>query len=182
MEIQITHKGNLVTVLIDESDYSLIALPKYRWYAFRVRNTIYARCAIGKEQIYMHRLIMNAPENMEVDHDNHNGLDNRRQNLKIVTHAQNLMNTSMYSHNTSGYRGVIWFREGWRAQIKHQKKVIQSPHFHDPKEAALLRDEIHRQLFGENVGYINFPNVIADEKTIKEAVRLIKMFHKRVGA
>jgi hypothetical protein len=60
----------------------------------------------------------------EIDHINSDGLDNRIQNLREATHAQNQRNQSKRSDNTSGLKGVSWHKRGkkWKAQICHMGK------------------------------------------------------------
>lgn len=80
--------------LVDDSDYEY--LKQWKWYALNSRGIYYAaRCEIvdGKRKtIMMHRVIMSPPLGLEPDHQNHNGLDNQRHNLKNVTHRQNILN------------------------------------------------------------------------------------------
>jgi hypothetical protein len=61
-----------------------------------------------RRTILMHRFILGAPAGICVDHRNRNRLDNRRQNLRLVTHAQNMMNVGANRGSTSPYRGVSW--------------------------------------------------------------------------
>ena len=72
--------------------------------------------------IYMHRLIMKAPNDMEVDHIDGDPLNNRRANLRLATHRENMHNSKKPAHNTSGFKGVCWnARVGkWLAYIKFQ--------------------------------------------------------------
>lgn len=85
----------------------------------------------------MHRVIMNPPVGMEVDHINRNKLDNRRSNLRICTHAENLANRIKPRNNTSGYKGVVWnkSRSKWLAQITVKKRHIYLGQFDDIEEA-----------------------------------------------
>jgi hypothetical protein len=78
--------------VIDAQDLPLAE--KYSWCARRHRNTTYAQSGRG----YLHALIMETPEGMVTDHINGNGLDNRRQNLRVVTNQENLNN--MHMHRT----------------------------------------------------------------------------------
>lgn len=64
------------------------------------------RTVINGKTIYLHRLIMNCPDGVEVDHINMDKSDNRRCNLRIASHAENQRNRSAHKNNTSGYKGV----------------------------------------------------------------------------
>lgn len=72
----------------------------------------------------MHRVILDAPEHLQVDHINGNGLDNRKSNLRLVTPAQNIQNQRKAKDNTSGYKGVSWDKRlsRWRAIISANGK------------------------------------------------------------
>jgi hypothetical protein len=69
----------------------------------------------------LHRLVMKAPSRLKVDHQNHDGLDNRRENLRMVTHAQNMQNLKgARKGSASGVRGVSWDAayEKWKVGLK----------------------------------------------------------------
>jgi hypothetical protein len=74
---------------------------------------------------------------MEVDHINHNGLDNRRINLRIATARQNKQNTKIQKSNTSGYKGVTKDRTKWRAMIRISGKRVHLGMFDDKRDAAI---------------------------------------------
>ena len=111
--------------LVDDEDYEW--LNQYNWQAsnekgrFYVKKGNYLGVINGKQRstsVRMHRLIMNAPENMVVDHINGNGLDNRKENLRIVSNRQNLQN--LHIKKTSKYPGVSWqkTRNKWISLIR----------------------------------------------------------------
>lgn len=84
--------SNGLHVWVDDEDYA--EQSAFKWTAQKEHKTFYAtrlKRINGKyKKIYMHRSIMKAPKGMEVDHGNGNGLDNRRENLEIVTHNENM--------------------------------------------------------------------------------------------
>ncbi len=77
--------------------------------------------ADGEKQrtILMHRVIAETPDGMETDHHDGNGLDNRRDNLRNATIAQNRQNAAISADNTTGFKGVCWDKRTgkWKAQI-----------------------------------------------------------------
>ena len=108
--------------LVDNEDFEY--LNQWKWhlcrdYAIRRQyfkgDKIYARKV---KIIWMHRLIINTPPGMETDHINGNGLDNQKNNLRIVTKSQNQHNRKLSKQNTSGFTGVFWMKESkkWMAR------------------------------------------------------------------
>lgn len=112
-------------VLIDDEDFEKIK--KYKWH-FALG---YAKTNIPgkKSPQLMHRIILNAPVGMDVDHINGNGLDNRKKNIRICTHSQNLFNQGKYKNNTSGLKGVSIHRNKWIAKISVKGKRIELGYF-----------------------------------------------------
>ena len=94
------------------------------------------------ETIMMHRLIMNAPNDMLVDHINHDTLDNRRGNLRLASQMQNQMNQKMRIDNKSGVKGVSWNKSAskWTVYIRVNTERIYLGCFkniNDAKEARI---------------------------------------------
>jgi len=147
--------------LVDDEDYEW--LNQWKWYYDKKGRTGYAvRDSVGRptlrKQVRMHRLIMDAPQGLEVDHINGIGTDNQRGNLRLCTHKQNRRNTRMCAHNTSGYKGVHWdkARQKWFAQIH----IDDWPHFLgrylEIEDAAKAYDAAAREIYGE-FACLNFP-------------------------
>ena len=91
-------KLNNGVILVDECDLSL--LKKYHWYIVKNKHTSYVFSNIRNKNhdsttIKMHRLIMNVPEGYVVDHINGDGLDNRRENLRVCKQLHNCWNTKI---------------------------------------------------------------------------------------
>jgi hypothetical protein len=84
---------------------------------------------------------MNPPDGMEIDHLNHNSLDNRRSNLKICNHADNTANKRKFKTNTSGVTGVVRHGDWWVAQICRNYKT-KSRYFSTKDEAIKHRQEM----------------------------------------
>lgn len=105
----------------------------------------------GKNNIRLHRLIMDCPDDMVVDHENNNPLDNRKDNLRICTQQQNMMNRSIQSNNTSGITGVNWdkSRNKWRVQIALNKKHKTLGFYENIEDAIQVRRQAEIDYFGE---------------------------------
>jgi AP2 domain. len=161
-EIKLTR--GLVALVDDEDFYEL---SKHKWLARVSSYTIangekrfraYAvRCFFSKKDIFLHRLVTNCPDGMEVDHINGNTLDCRKENLRIVTHYQNSINTKTRSDNTSGYRCVCKTKRGnWYAYITANGKRKFLGVYDTKEEAARAYDRAAIGLHGE-FAKLNFP-------------------------
>ena len=112
---------------------------------------------------YMHRLIMNPPENMVVDHIKQSDtLDNRRTNLRVCSYSQNNYNTRGFSKSSSEYKGVCRLKNYWKAQIGFNGKNINIGVFKSEIEAAKAYDKKARELFGE-FAHLNFKTKTNDK-------------------
>lgn len=93
----------------------------------------------------MHRVIVQAPQDLQVDHINGNQLDNRRSNLRIVTCSQNLSNQKRHKDSTSPFVGVCRQGRRWRAYFRG--KWLGS--FACPEDASLAYQEAKTAFFSD---------------------------------
>jgi hypothetical protein len=116
---------------------------------------------IHGKSISMHRLIMNPPPGMDVDHKNTDRLNNHRDNLRLATPAQNRYNSRSCArrgrHKSSQYIGVTRDGDKWKSKITHSGREYCLGHFDDEIEAALAWDAKAKELHGE-FAYLNFPD------------------------
>lgn len=97
----------------------------------------------------LHKLIIDCPKGMTIDHINGDKLDNRKSNLRICTQAQNCQNRPKKRGSKSKYKGVSWHREmkKWVANICYNKKQIRIGFYNTPEEAykayCLKANELH---------------------------------------
>ncbi len=114
---------------------------------------------------YEHRLIWFLHHGYfpkEIDHINRDPSDNRIENLREVSHSQNMMNRIIQSHS-SKYKGVLWYEKikKWRSQICLNGKNIYLGDFDSEKEAAEIYNHKAIELFGE---YANINNIMAKRR------------------
>lgn len=175
MEVEL-NKG--IKTIIDAED--LPKLGKHVWYARVADNkakTIkyYAAYSyhykIGDRKrcdpVFLHRLIIDAPKGLFVDHINGNTLDNRKDNLRLCTVAQNCANQAKTSaKKTSIYKGVYFCKSDrkWRASIKHNRKQTSLGRFNSEIDAAKAYNNAALSLFGE-FAHLNVLAAIAAIKT-----------------
>jgi HNH endonuclease len=140
------------TALIDDDDEWVL---EYTWCASRMstnRVLYYAQAWVDSAHTYMHRLIMDAPPHLEVDHKNGNGLDNQRKNMRLVTHQQNSFNrNALNKNNVSGFQGVHWHtkEQKWRARITIDGKKIELGEFRSYNAAVQARKRAEIKYYGK---------------------------------
>jgi len=143
--------------LVDDEDYDLVM--QYHWIFWE-----YDRPSGGKvgpyaianvpgarrgTTIYMHKLLTGY---RQTDHENHNGLDNQRRNLRDATTRQNLQNARKHAgSHSSRFKGVTWVerRNRWWARIKADGKVRHLGYFHTEDAAAEAYNAAALEHFGE---------------------------------
>lgn len=151
-----------LVAIVDAEDYA--ELSQFKWCAVRDHRSYYARRS-SKQQpdgrrftIRMHKEILGAPpeEGMITDHINGDGLDNRRCNLRFVTHAQNMQNRRD-KRGTSLYRGVSASKGKWVAVLCHNGVRTRLGTFADEIDAARAWDEAASAAYGE-YARLNLPH------------------------
>lgn len=175
--IQLKNKqGDIIdNAIVSQEDYEI--LNKFRWYRDKEN---YVKASIkdinGKYKSWrLHRYIMieilthDITSKIPIDHINNNPLDNRRENLRIVTHSENSRNKKKKENCTSKYIGVSKNKHKWRVSIRHNSKKITA--FYDNEIHAAYQYNLWIDQFkikNSNKNDVNKPdNFIKWERTTK---------------
>jgi hypothetical protein len=135
----LTATNNGMEILVSPEDLECV-LAFGPWRARKDYNTFYALTYKGRTWIRMHRFILAPDAKLVVDHINHNGLDNRRSNIRVVTNQQNLLNRSAFGIGQSGYRGVARNRNKWVASVMVNYRRIVIGAYETPEAASVARN------------------------------------------
>jgi hypothetical protein len=143
--------------LIDDEDFERVN--QFKWCALKTRGgKFYAERKENGQHVYLHRFLMDAPADMEVDHIDHNRLNCQKHNMRLATNAGNAKNAVKHRDNTSGFKGVS-FNKGcgkYQSQIRADGVRHFLGYYDDPTEAARAYDAAARKLHGD-FAVANFP-------------------------
>lgn len=151
-EIFLIDKNNEICAkaLIDLDDVDKVK--NIKWHRSDLQRSTYYCLSNDPEWKRIHRLIMGVTDkNIVVDHINHNGLDNRKSNLRICTSGQNTCNCLTSKNNKSGHKGVYWSKERkkWCAQISINNKTKGLGRYDTIEEAIEASEKAAKEYYGE---------------------------------
>lgn len=141
---------NKIPFIIDAADYDVVSY--YSW--TDIHGYISTKIGVrpNRRNIRLHIFLLgSAPLGLEWDHHNQNSLDNRRSNLRAVTHSINMLNRQLQINNISGFAGISQVGKKWAARIQLNGKGIWLGRFDTIEEARAVRRkaEIDAVLVGE---------------------------------
>lgn len=153
-------RGNRIVahVVVRDDDFSRTVLLQLAW---QMNNkgypvTVIHRADGGQENLYLHRLVFahyygEIPDGKEIDHKNRDKFNATPENLRAITHAENVANGSHRKNNSSGYRGVSWKKDRgvWEAYIHAGYRKIRLGYFSDLVEAARVVNAAFKQQWPE---------------------------------
>lgn len=141
--------------IVDAGDYNF--LMQWKWFYLNklyAARTKFIGIVDGKAKrmtVKMHNVLMPPAEGYEIDHINGNGLDNRKSNLRICKHQQNMWNRKAVTGSASKYKGVDWYAASgsWRAYIKIDGKQKHLGCYKSEDDAARAYNKAAIELHGE---------------------------------
>lgn len=147
--------------VVDDEDFERVN--QYKWQAVKRRNNFHAVTGSHKygNCMQMANFIMGEPPNGLVwDHEDKNGLNNTKRNIRLASHSQNAVNKKA-KVNSNGFRGVRFDKRRrdekyYFEQITCTRKLVHLGHFHTAEEAAKAYDQTAKRLFGK-FAQLNFP-------------------------
>lgn len=133
--------GEYIEALIDTEDLVLVKSKINTWVSTKNNSGSYYVLQQNPKPIYLHRLITNAPPNKFVDHINHNTLDNRKENLRLVSNSENKQNLKNYKcYSFKKDRGL------YVVGITLNKKWVYGGSFETEEEAEKRVEELRAEL------------------------------------
>lgn len=136
--------------LFDKEMYNIIK--EYAWRLSPI-GYIVAYDPKTKTVIYLHHLVLpnNNNNNFERDHINRDKKDNRKCNLRLISHKNNIRNGSKRHTNQNGIIGVFWREDRlcWMAYIDYDYKREYLGHYKNKKDAVITRLKAEKEIFGE---------------------------------
>jgi len=156
MEIKLT-QGKVATV--DEKNADLARLLWHCHEGYAARRGDCDKLELLHRVVYERELGRKLEPGEQVDHIDRNTVDNRIENLRLATHAQNMANKGKQKGTySSEYKGVCWHKatKNWRARIMVDGKLIHLGLFIDEMDAASAYDEAAMKYHGD-FARLNFP-------------------------
>jgi len=146
VEIPLTNGG---VALVDDQDADLVS--QFNWHKAKKHGQSYYVIRNQHPQVSMHIAILGKLNGYEIDHEDGDGLNNQRSNLRWSTHQQNMCNLPLNSKNRSGIKGVYWNKRKlrWIARIKVSGRNIFLGSFRFSEDAEKARLEAEMKYHGE---------------------------------
>ena len=137
-------KGTLVDkVIIDTED--LEKALKYKWHLQKSQGNRYACSSLKNKQVSLHQVVLNYFGKDDIDHVNGNGLDNRKENLRIIPHAFNIMNQQHKSHV-----GIKLLKSGrYSSRVKYHGTDLRLGTYDTLEEAVKVREKKINELLSQ---------------------------------
>lgn len=127
--------------LVDDEDFERVNAIKWQVMLPKGGKHRYATTVLYtplKRRVFMHRFVMNCNDpKIMIDHKDHDGINNQKQNLREATRSQNSANHRPQKGKTSTYLGVCKYKNKWRAGLKINGKAIHLGDYEYEDRAAI---------------------------------------------
>lgn len=139
--------------LVDDEDYKRLNI--YKWHPVIKGSVLYVVRQDGKKNNrithYMHREIIDIPDGKLIDHKNHDGLDNQRDNIRLCTQTENIRNARKRKNTSSIYKGVSYSKKRfkWESKIHIKNKTLHLGRYKKEIDAAIAYNKAALKLFGQ---------------------------------
>ena len=160
--LYIPHKGTMMEAYIDTEDlhrvlqfskYWSISMNKEHPKGYVVKAVYDPEIKRARTQVRLHKFVLNYKGKNKIDHINHNSLDNRKSNLRIVTVEDNSRNRERKNiNNKSGYRNVAVINGKFVVQLMVDGKNTKLGTFTDATEAGDFAKKMRHKYYGEFAG------------------------------
>lgn len=138
--VNILYKDSIVTAYLSEEDIE--EAKKHVWRISKKKNKFYVITGSRDNQIYLHQLVIKEKpkKGYEIDHIDGNSLNNRRENLRVVTRLENIQNVQVRIDNQIGIRGICQTKSHkYQVDFAFNKKRYRFPYFNTLTEAVYCR-------------------------------------------
>ena len=171
-------------VILDYEDYKRLNIYKYHVHTPKREKKYFSRCLFIQGKVktrLLHHDIMNftydKKEKREIDHINGNTLDNRKCNLRIVSHYENSLNRAGNKNSLSKYKGVTFYKDKKKkrfgAKIYNKGKGVFLGYYETEKEAMIAYNRAVKKYHGV-YGYFNAWNGPSDRISEYLALKVSK--------
>lgn len=139
---------------VDDEDVDLVRESRWQWFITKTSGP-YARSTRDREDsVKAHRLVLGLKRgDPSVDHKDGDGLNNRKENLRVAGQSCNNGNRTTQSREdaTSQFKGVGWDKQNkkWKVRVMKDAKEIWLGRFENERDAAMAYDKAALEVFGE---------------------------------
>ena len=148
--------GEVYCVPLTQDEYAIIDVCDYdkvkdhRWFLTAQK---YAGTNINGTGVLLHRMIMNNPSGMLVDHINGDRIDDRRCNLRLASALENSWNTKAKNSSSTGYKNISKIKNSWQVMLRINGLSTYLGRFPTLEEALEVRNAAYREHRGEFARY-----------------------------
>ncbi len=146
-----SHKYGDKECIIDTEDWNRVKKNHWSIYYDRFNFYVITNIKIEKNKRIikrLHRVIMNLTDSIiDVDHIDHNTFNNKKENLRICKHEDNLKNRTMFKKNKFGYKCVFQGNGKWRSYIRINGKQVYLGYFENIKDAAIAYNNAAKKYY-----------------------------------